>query len=476
VKPPGRRRRPSDRSPRPRGRSANRPSSRSGRAGGSPAPAPRSAHRASAAPFVRPQDDPWKFLPRGPREAIARLGFARPTPIQAAALPPALEGRSFRALAPTGTGKTLIYLLAAWRVLSGGKAKALILVPTRELAYQVTEMLRDLEPTLGEVSALAIGGHPKEAQLRRLRQGWRILVATPGRLLEMLDEGSIALREAALCVLDEFDKLVGMGFADQIAAVLRRVPADAQRLLLSATPAEPEAPSGGDPEKGASAAAAVLGLESLPLIAVDREAGSRVMEEAFYLLKSDRKKAELLLSELAQARGQAIVFVGNREKANHLNGLLRLKGIGCRALHGHLAQAERADAYAAFLRGGFRVLVATDLAARGLDMPEVDLIVNYDLPKHYKDYVHRTGRAARRGRAGRCASFAGPGEYIPMRNLEREFPGPMPLHPAFANREAWFRDAKRSHDHKVALAERAERIRREQGLDEETGPEDKPIP
>jgi superfamily II DNA/RNA helicase len=215
----------------------------------------------------------------------------------------------------------------------------------------------------------------------------------------------------------------------------------------------------------AGRAAAALGLEDLPLLSVDREAGTRSMEEAFFLLKSDRKKNDLLLAELGGARGQAIVFVGNREKANHLNGLLQLRGIGCRVLHGRLRQEERAEAYLAFRRGEFRVLVATDLASRGLDMPAVDLIVNYDLPKHYKDYVHRTGRAARRGRAGRCASFAGPNEYLAMRNLEKEFPGALPLHPAFAQRDAWFRDAKRSHDHKVAQEERADRIRRDQGLD-----------
>jgi ATP-dependent RNA helicase RhlE len=403
-------------------------------------------------------------------------------PIQAAVLASALEGKSFRAIAPTGTGKTLVYLLAAWRALSDSRSKALILVPTRELAYQVTQMLRDLEPTLASATALAIGGHPKEGQARRLGEGWRILVATPGRLLDFLDEGALSLRDTALCVLDEYDKLVGMGFAEQVAAILKRVPSAAQRLMLSATLAEtvlPDEPVGsaedgkdGKAEKAEAAglaaagrAAAALGLEDLPLLSVDREAGTRSMEEAFFLLKSDRKKNDLLLAELGGARGQAIVFVGNREKANHLNGLLQLRGIGCRVLHGRLRQEERAEAYLAFRRGEFRVLVATDLASRGLDMPAVDLIVNYDLPKHYKDYVHRTGRAARRGRAGRCASFAGPNEYLAMRNLEKEFPGALPLHPAFAQRDAWFRDAKRSHDHKVAQEERADRIRRDQGLD-----------
>ncbi len=415
-------------------------------------------------PGRRPPDDPWHFLPAPSRAAVASLGFAQPTPIQAAVIPRALAGESLRALAPTGTGKTLVYLLAARSALARRTARALILVPTRELAYQVTRMLRELDAGLGRESALAIGGHPKESQVRRLQDGWRILVATPGRLLDLLEEKSVSLSSVSLVALDEFDKLIGMGFTEQVAAVLKAVPPKAQKLLLSAT--GPDAPETGEGSPAMTDAAPEpdLGLGPLPLITVDREIGTRAMEEAFFFLKSDRKKGDLLLAELTPTRGQAIVFVGNREKANHLNGLLRLRGIGCRSLHGHLPQAERADAYNAFLSGDFRVLVATDLAARGLDMPEVDLIVNYDLPRHYKDYVHRTGRAARRGRAGRCASFAGPGEYLAMRNLEKEFPGPLPTHPAFANRDAWFRDAKRLHDHKVSQGEKAEQIRREQGL------------
>jgi len=384
-----------------------------------PGRTPRPTEPASKAADARrrPADDPWLFLPDPLRDGVARLGFAQPTPIQAAVLPRALACESLRALAPTGTGKTLVYLLAAQSALMRPRARALILVPTRELAYQVTRMLRDLDPGLEREAVSAIGGHPKESQLRRIREGWRILIATPGRLLEMLGEKSVSLSSVALVALDEFDKLIGMGFTEQVAAVLKAVPARAQKLLLSAT--GPDAPESGAEGAGGTAASPALdpGMDALPMISVSRETGTRSMEEAFYFLKSDRKKGDLLLAELAQTRGQAIVFVGNRVKANHLNGLLRLRGIGCRALHGHLPQAERAEAYTAFRGGEFRVLVATDLAARGLDMPEVDLIVNFDLPRHYKDYVHRTGRAARRGRAGRCASFAGPGEYLAMRNL-----------------------------------------------------------
>jgi superfamily II DNA/RNA helicase len=427
-------------------------------------------------------EGPWAFLPPVFRKSLERLGFAKPTPVQSACLPKALAGESFRAVAPTGTGKTLVYMLPAWRLSQKGDAATLILLPTRELAYQVSQMFQALEPSLRDEVALAIGGHPKEGQLRRLREGWSILVATPGRLIEMLDEKSVSLRPVTLTVLDEFDKLIGMGFEEQIAAILKRVPSGGQRLLLSATdqdvPAaeaavaeavpEDAPPSRNDSKRSApvkvSDAAKALGLAELALIPVEREPGSREMDEAFYFLKSNKKKGDLVLLELSGTRGQAIVFVSNREKANHLNGLLKLRGIDVRVLHGHLPQEERANAYGDFRRGAFRVLVATDLASRGLDMPEVELIVNYDLPKHYKDYVHRTGRTARQGRAGRCVSFAGPDDYLSMRNLEKEFPGPIPVHPAFAQRDRWFIDAKRNHDTEVKQEERKDRIRREQGL------------
>ncbi|MDQ3001945.1 MAG: DEAD/DEAH box helicase [Fibrobacterota bacterium] len=426
---------------------------------------------------------PWGFLPLPFRKSLEKLGFAEPTPVQSACLPKALAGESFRAVAPTGTGKTLVYMLPAWQLTIKTRANALVLLPTRELAYQVSQMLQALEPSLRDDVALAIGGHPKESQLKRIREGWRILVATPGRLLEMLDEKSVSMSGVSLTVLDEFDKLIGMGFQEQIGAILKRVPPGGQKLLLSATDQDTnqdadqdtptDAPTDAKAGGGKITAAAksrnasqALGFADLPLIGVDREAGSRNMEEAFYFLKSNKKKGDLLLLALSGAKGQAIVFVANREKANHLNGLLRMKGMDVRVLHGHLPQEERANAYQDFRKGGFRVLVATDLASRGLDMPEVDLIVNYDLPKHYKDYVHRTGRTARRGRAGRCVSFAGPDEYLPMRNLEKEFPGALPIHPAFAQRDRWFIDAKRNHDQMVKLEERKAHIRREQGLEE----------
>lgn len=409
--------------------------------------------RTNPAPTPPETESSWSFLPPPFRAAMARLAFAAPTPVQSACLPRALAGESFRALAPTGTGKTLVYLFPAWRLRENPSARALILVPTRELGYQVSQMLRQLDPSLSLGAVAALGGHDRLDQIALLRRGWRTLVATPGRLLDLMEEGSADLRKVSLLVLDEFDKLVGMGFAEQIALVLAKVPERAQRILLSATGQE-------------AGAVEALGLGGLPEVSVERQGDTRTLEEAFYFLRSDRKKNDLLLGELAGRARQAIVFTGNREKANHLNGLLKLRGFPSRVLHGRMPQPDRAAAYQEFRQGAFRVLVATDLASRGLDMPEVDLIVNFDLPKHYKDYVHRTGRAARRGLPGRCVSFAGPHEYLEMRNLEAEAPGPLPIHPDYADRETWYRDAKRLHDKETGREERRARVRKAQGLEE----------
>src|SRR4051812_12826937 len=160
----------------------------------------------------------WNFLPARFRKAMDKLGFAAPTPVQAACVPKALAGESFRAVAPTGTGKTLVYLFQIWKLREIPRAQSLVLVPTRELAYQVSQMLQQLDPDLRAATAMAIGGHAKVNQVNHIREGWSTLIATPGRLIELLEEGSVSLKDLQLIVLDEYDKLVGMGFEEQIAA------------------------------------------------------------------------------------------------------------------------------------------------------------------------------------------------------------------------------------------------------------------
>jgi ATP-dependent RNA helicase RhlE len=326
------------------------------------------------------------------------------------------------------------------------------LVPARELGYQVSQMLQALDARAREGIVLCLGGHDQDSQQKRLGGEWHTVIATPGRLLDNLEKDPGLLRSIRFLVLDEFDRLIDMGFEEQVGNILAKVPKKRQTLLFSATGAEDA-------------------LERLPLGELARHhvkiGKSAPLAEQFYCLKSNRTKNDLLLAALAkekEAGGQALVFVGNREKANHLNGLLRLRGVSSGALHGDRLQSERALTYQGFKDGKFRVLVATDLAARGLDIPEVDLVVNFDLPRNYREYVHRSGRTARRKRPGTCLSFAGPDDYLAMRNIQKEFDGGLPLHPDYAQLEVWQKNAKRVHDVKVRAEKKAEFIRSEQGL------------
>lgn len=441
---------------------------------------------------VSSSEEPWRFLPPFLRKAVQRLGYEKPTPVQAAALPPVLDGKSLRIIAPTGTGKTLVYLLAALRARREGPGPLLVLLPTRELAYQAEAMAGALSPDLAKDLVLLIGGHDVEEQRQRLRQRPRLLLGTPGRILDILGQEPRLLQGLRLLVVDEFDKLLSLGFGEQLALILKYLPeAEAappsstaaespQRLLLSATSFEEAARV--DPL-----------LADLPLLMAGSLGNEEALQEAFHFLKSNRKKGDLLLAELRDllqdgreaegdeeaegdpeaegrrggARPQAMVFVKNREKANHLNGLLRLRGFASETLHGKLPQPDRARIFQAFREGRFPVLVATDLAARGLDIVEVALVVNFDLPRNYRDYVHRLGRTGRAGRGGRCLSYAGPDEYLPMRNILEEYPGDLPVHPAFAHREPWLAQARRVHEAKVREEKKKESIRRRQTEEED---------
>lgn len=435
------------------GRKAPEKSARSSAASRQPPAAPRKFFAPKSIPAVS-IPKAWTFLPPELARTAANLGFARPSPVQKECLLPALAGESFQAVAPTGTGKTLVYLLPVWSSLSARspKHRNLILVPTRELGYQVSQMLQQIDPRARDGLALCVGGHDLDAQKRNLATDWHTLIATPGRLLDVLDAVPALLKSIRLLVLDEFDRLIDLGFEEQVGKILAGLPPKRQTLLFSAT---------GEND-------ALLRLPLGRLAKHHVTAGkSAPLTETFYLFRSNKKKGDVLVEVLAAtaaAKGQVLVFVANREKANHLNGLLRLRGFPSEALHGDRLQSERAQAYQNFKDGKVRVLVATDLAARGLDIPEVDQVVNFDLPRNFREYVHRSGRTARRARPGSCLSFAGPDDYLALRHLEKEFGGPLPLHPDYAQYDRWLTDARRAHEAKVRLQKKADFLRREQGL------------
>ncbi len=359
-------------------------------------------------------------------------------------------------VAPTGTGKTLVYLLPLWKAIPK-PSHSLILVPTRELGYQVSQMLQALDPEIRNGLALCVGGHDLDSQLQSLGRGWHTVIATPGRLLDALGRMPGLLNGIRILILDEFDRLIDMGFESQLASILAQLPNSSQRqtLLFSATG-----------EEEVLSRLPQLMPANCPRYHVPLTSKAELLER-FYFLKSNRKKNELLLEALEEFPGQAIVFVANREKANHVNGLLRLRGITSEALHGDRLQKERARAYQGFKENRFRVLIATDLASRGLDIPEMGLIINLDLPRTYRDYIHRSGRTARRFHPGTCLSFAGPDDLLPLKNLEKGFLTPLPCHPAYAQRDTWFVHAQRVHAAKVKREKQTEFIHREQGLSPE---------
>ena len=320
-------------------------------------------------------------------QGLTDLGFETPTPIQSRAIPPALEGQDLLATAQTGTGKTLAFLLPAMqRLLSmpaGKNPRMLVLAPTRELALQIAGDASELGRKAGLRVVTVYGGDPIKRQTELLRRGADILVATPGRLLDHLQRGNVQLRDIWILVLDEADRMLDMGFLPDIDAIIRRLPVDRQTMLFSAT-----------------MPATVIGLGHRYMrnpvrIEVATAKPPEALEQALYPVPKHLK--QLLLCELLERRGvtSALVFTRTRQEADILLRKLREAGVSVTALHGDYSQRDRVQALESFRAGKARVLVATNIAARGLDIDAISHVINYDVPEEPEDYVHRIGRTAR---------------------------------------------------------------------------------
>jgi superfamily II DNA/RNA helicase len=349
------------------------------------------------------------FAALGLSPALARgasdRGYDAPTPIQAAAIPAALGGGDVLASAQTGSGKTAAFALPLLHRLEGmprktpRRTRALVLVPTRELAAQVGESIRSLGEHLAVPVKVAIlfGGVSINPQLMGLRGGADVVVATPGRLLDVIDHNALTLADVGILVLDEADRLLDAGFADELSRVLALVPRRRQALLFSATfPPAVQALAQGllrDPVR----IEAPSGTSGPP-------AGPDIEQHA---LEVDAPQRTPLLRHLIQQGGwsRVLVFVATRYASEHVADKLRRTGIEAASLHGELSQGARTGALADFAAGRLQVLVATDLAARGIDIARLPVVVNYDLPRSAADYVHRIGRTARAGASGLAVSF-----------------------------------------------------------------------
>ena len=344
-------------------------------------------------------------------KGIKELGFARPTPIQSDAIPPAMQGRDLLACAMTGSGKTAAFLLPILHRLIGrprGTTRALVLTPTRELAAQIVEDLNALAVHTPLSAAAVYGGVGMGPQEHAFRSGVDVIVATPGRLLDHFRLPYAKLDKLEHLVLDEADRMLDMGFLPDIRRVLRHVPAKRQTLFFSATMPPP------------IATLAQEMLHNPVTINRERKAAPAVgITQALYPVAQDLK-ATLFLTLLQRNEMQeALVFTRTKHRANRLQAFLVNNGIKAERIHGNRSQAQRTEALAGFKSGKYRVLVATDIAARGIDIEELGHVVNFDVPAVAEDYIHRVGRTARAEATGDAFTFVAPDEEEDLRRIER---------------------------------------------------------
>lgn len=333
-------------------------------------------------------------------KALQKLNILTPTPIQAKSIPLLLENKDILASAQTGTGKTIAYLLPILQGLKASETEtALILVPTRELATQVKDsILNILGRESGIFTAVLIGGEPMPRQFSQLKRRPRIIVATPGRLNDHLQRGSVKLNATRYLVLDETDRMLDMGFAEQLETIVQHLPTSRQTMMFSATM----------PGNMMKLAANYLNDPQRIAVGVENQAVAKIKQDM--IRTSQNEKLPLLLKELDQRAGSVIIFVKTKIGAEKLTDQLRNENHSVDTIHGDLKQTHRTRVIQAFRNRKNRIMVATDVAARGLDVPHIQHVINYDLPQCPEDYIHRIGRTGRAGAEGNALCFVAPNE------------------------------------------------------------------
>ncbi|MCU0975151.1 MAG: DEAD/DEAH box helicase [Steroidobacteraceae bacterium] len=356
--------------------------------------------------------------------AVADKGYDTPTPIQQQAIPPVLAGRDLLAGAQTGTGKTAGFVLPLLQKLgsaSGRAPRVLVLTPTRELAAQVAQSVKDYGTHKNLRARVIFGGVGEQPQIDGLRAGCDILIATPGRLLDLANRGLADLSQVAHFVLDEADRMLDMGFIHDIRRVMRLLPSKRQNLLFSATYNDE-----------IRTLAAKLLNDPVHVEVTPRNSTAERVEQVAYRVDKDHKR-HLLVHLFKNGIGdegpwtQALVFTRTKHGANRLAQQLEGAGIRAAAIHGNKSQSARVKALADFKAGKITALVATEVASRGLDIKELPQVVNYELPNVPEDYVHRIGRTARAGAEGHAVSLVAPDEASLLRDIERTMRRPVPF-------------------------------------------------
>lgn len=366
--------------------------------------------------------------------ALSELGYSTPTPVQQEAIPHLLRGRDLLACAQTGTGKTAAFALPILNLMNEdhagkpqpGYPKALVITPTRELALQIQESFKDYGKYLPQRSVVIFGGVKQHAQTEQLKHPTDVLVATPGRLLDLIDQGFIHLGRLEYFVLDEADRMLDMGFIHDIRKVIKLLPAKRQSLFFSATM----------PENIAGLAANILTDPVTVEVTPVSSTAETIQQYVYHVSKEDKRNLLLHILENENGMGEALVFTRTKYGADKVARFLSKNGVKSEAIHGDKAQNVRQRALNNFKEGKTRVLVATDIAARGIDIDELRYVINFEVPNIPETYVHRIGRTGRAGSNGTALSFSDSEERLYVRDVEKLTSQSIPLrvdHPFHAD-------------------------------------------
>jgi ATP-dependent RNA helicase RhlE len=345
--------------------------------------------------------------------ACESLGYKTPTPIQSKAIPNILTGQDLIGCAETGTGKTAAFLLPIIQRISERSlpgVRVLVLAPTRELALQIEKNYKELNTAKSNRSVVVMGGTNIKTQIAELRRGANVVIATPGRLLDLTERGAIDLSHIEVLVLDEADRMLDMGFLPAIRRILALLPAKRQTLLFSAT-------MSGDIEQLARST-----MKQPKLVEVSRRGSAATTVEQTAYMVALESKTPLLLALLEKERQQferVLIFTRTRRGAERISHILKARDHTVNRIHADRSQSQRETALRDFRNGRARVLVATDIAARGLDVEDVSHVINYDVPSAPEDYVHRVGRTGRAGNQGKAITIVAPVDELSMRAIER---------------------------------------------------------
>lgn len=340
-------------------------------------------------------------------QALTALKITVPTPIQEKAIPGALEGKDLVGIAQTGTGKTMAFGLPMIQRLMVSTGQGLIVLPTRELALQVDEALRRVGSGFGLRTAVLIGGASAQQQIRMLQARPRIIIGTPGRINDHVQQRTLSLSNIGILVLDEADRMFDMGFAPQIKRIMQVLPRERQTMLFSATM----------PNEIFQLARTFMKLPLRIEIARAGTTAENVVQELFVVNKHD--KIRLLDRLLTDYHGTVLVFSRTKHGARKIRQSVEDMGHKVAEIHSNRSLGQRKDALEGFKTGKYRVLVATDIAARGIDVSDIEVVINFDVPEHAEDYVHRIGRTGRAGQTGRAITFASPEQKREVQDIQR---------------------------------------------------------